>query len=60
MNWRVLGGLALLLAGIAELYTVTSNPVKPGSSRLYAELGCGVWMAAGIFLIIRGSGKKEN
>ena len=62
MNWRMLLGLALLLVGMAELYTIIAHraSIKAGASPLYAELGCATWMAVGVFLIIKGAGKKEN
>jgi len=60
MNWRMLVGLALLLVGIAELYTLMAHraSIKPGNSPIYAGLGCAMWMAVGIFLIIKGATKK--
>ena len=62
MNWRMLLGLVLLLGGTAKLYTIIANmaAIKPGPSPVYAEIGCAIWMAVGIFLIIKGAGKKET
>jgi len=55
-------GLALLLVGIAEMYTLIEHrsSIKAGFSPVYAELGCATWMAAGIIFIIRGAGKKAD
>jgi hypothetical protein len=62
MNWRALLGLALLLAGMAQMYVLIANRnnIKPGETPVYAIAGCVVWMAAGVFLIIKGMSKKEN
>ena len=62
MNWRILLGLVLLLVGMAELYTVIANraAIKPGNTSVYAGLGCAVWMAVGVFFIIKGAGNKGN
>ena len=61
INWRTIIGFALLLFGIKELYTITGNTaaVQPGTNPLYAEIGCGVWMAVGLFLLIRGITAKK-
>ncbi len=60
MNWRALGGLAIFLIGAAELYVLSSHPVKPGQTPVYAMGACILWMAVGIFLMFRGMKKKAE
>ena len=62
MNWRALVGLAFLIAGMMKLYSLISGQAagKLSADPIYAEIGCGVWMAVGVFLIIQGLKKKEG
>ena len=62
MNWRILLGLVFLLLGMKALYDIMAEKAvaKLSISPIYAELGCTVWIGVGIFLIIKGIGKKEN
>lgn len=62
MNWRALVGLAFLLAGMAQLYFVIAGEAakKIGGNPLLSKIGCVVWMAVGVFLIIQGLKKKEQ
>ena len=51
-------GFILLAGGIVGLYTIMGNKVK--SSPLAAETGCVIWMAAGIFLLIKGINNNKD
>jgi len=57
-NWRTLLGLLLLAVGIVQLYTILGSKLK--SSPVAAEIGCCIWMGAGIFLFIKGTSKKPD
>ena len=53
INWRIIVGIVLLFIGIKQLYTLLATaPVAHNS--LYSEAGCGIWMAIGVYFIIRG------
>ena len=62
MNWRIILGLILLLVGMFELYAVMANTgaVKLSMSPAYIELACIIWMAVGVFLIVKGVKSKDN
>ena len=62
MNWRAILGLVLLIIGMWELYLVTANKdvAKFNMPPLYIEIGCLVWMAVGVMLIVRGTQKKDH
>jgi len=47
---------------MAQMYVLIANRdhIKPGESPVYATAGCIVWMAVGVFLIIKGLNAKEN
>ena len=55
-------GLILLLVGMFELYAVMANTgaVKLSMSPAYIELACIIWMAVGVFLIVKGVKSKDN
>jgi len=62
INWRTILGFVLLLVGIKELYTIIGNAaaLKAGTNPLYPEIGCGMWMAIGLYFIIRGITMKKT
>ena len=62
MNWRIIVGLVFLIGGMSILYPLltATNPQKMSSNPLMAEVGCGIWMTVGIFLIIKGLKGKNN
>jgi len=57
LNWRTIVGFILLAGGIVGLYTIIGNHVK--SSPFSAEVGCVIWMAVGIFFMIRGMNNNK-
>ena len=62
MNWRMLLGLVFLLLGMKALYDVIGDGAmgKLSGSPLYTEIGCVIWITAGIFFIIKGAGNKKS
>jgi ascorbate-specific PTS system EIIC-type component UlaA len=56
MNWRIVVGIIFLVAGMVILYSLIEANAKQqlSSNPIYAQIGCGVWMAVGIFLILQG------
>ena len=61
INWRTVLGLILLLVGVEQLYTLNAGTIKPGSNSNSAEVGCGIWVVVGLYLIVRGvTTKKQN
>ena len=62
MNWRTILGLILLIVGMWELYSVMANSaaVKLSMSPAYIEFACIVWMAVGVFLIVKGTRGKDQ
>ena len=58
LNWRTVVGFILLAGGIVGLYTIIGNHVK--SNPLAAEVGCVVWMAAGVFLMVKGMNNNKT
>lgn len=62
MNWRVILGLLLLLFGMFGLYNVMANAagVRYGMSPERIEIGCIIWMAVGVFLIVKGTRSKDQ
>jgi hypothetical protein len=61
-NWRTIIGLVLLLAGMNELYSIQTTPssVKLNFSPVYVQAACIVWIAVGVFLIIKGLKNKSK
>jgi hypothetical protein len=61
-NWRTIIGLVLLLAGMNELYSIQTTPasVKLNYSPTYIQAACIIWMAVGVFLIIKGLKSKSK
>jgi hypothetical protein len=57
MNWRTITGLILLIVGI-RVYYIAAHGVgqTAGNSRLASF----VWIAVGVFLIVRGMTRKES
>ncbi len=60
MGWRVIVGLVLLIVGMMELYSVTANKagiksISPG----LVQFACLIWMAVGVFFIVKGTQKKD-
>ena len=62
MNWRTILGLLLLLVGMYELYSVMANTgvVKFSASPGYIKFACIVWMAVGVFFILKGTRAKDS
>jgi len=62
MSWKSILGLVLLLGGTMGLYTAIANTaaIKPNMSPAAVELGCIIWMAVGVFLIMKGMIKKPE
>lgn len=57
LNWRTVVGFILLAGGIIGLYTIIGNHLK--ASPIAAETGCIIWMAAGVFLMIKGMNNNK-
>ena len=60
INWRTIVGFILLIIGIRQLYILFAGAAKATTTPLSAEIGCGVWMAVGIYFIIRGITMKKT
>jgi len=60
INWRTIVGFILLAVGVRQLYVLFAGAAKVTNPPLSAEIGCGVWMAVGIYFIIRGMTMKKT
>ena len=57
MNWRIIIGLGLLLLGIKVLYTALATP---GNNMMAGKVGSGIWIAVGLYLLVKGMTKTED
>ena len=62
INLRTIAGLLLLTFGVRQLYNIIANPaaVTAGTNPAYAKIGCVVWMGVGVYLMVRGTMKKDD
>lgn len=62
INWRTIVGLLLMTFGVRQLYNIIANPaaVTAGTNPAYAKIGCVVWMGVGVYLLVKGTMKKDN
>ncbi len=62
MNWKIIVGLLFLLGGMKVLYELIekSSSGQLAETPVYAEVGCVVWMAVGIFLVMSGMRKRDQ
>jgi uncharacterized membrane protein len=62
INWRSIVGLVFLIAGMMKFYSIiaANSAGTLSGSPVYAEIGCVVWMAVGVFLVIKGVRNKDN
>jgi hypothetical protein len=62
INWRTIVGLLLMTFGVRQLYNIIANPsaVNTGTNPAYAKIGCVVWMGVGVYLLVKGTMKKDN
>ncbi|MCW3123262.1 MAG: hypothetical protein JWQ38_2754 [Flavipsychrobacter sp.] len=62
INWRTIVGLILLTFGVRQLYNMIANPATMNTSAnpIFVGFGCVVWMGVGVYLMVKGTSKKDN
>jgi len=60
INWKTIVGIILLLVSIRQLYVLSNETAVAGVDTLWKKVGCGIWMAVGLFLVLRGMTTKKE
>ena len=57
MNWRAIIGLILLILGVRVFYIAQEGAGSTGS---YGKIGGFVWIAVGVFFIVKAMTQKKE